>query len=332
LSFNRPWIIIVLILFLVLALWRGRDDGENGIRRTRLLMGTLVEIEASGTDTKTLERAVAEAFDEMERVERVFSSNLPESEISLLNRSASLADYSSDVASVLTVGLDVAQRSGGAFDMTLGALKALWGIEGDTPRVPSPAAIDEALLGTGPKAIRIVENRIVKTSVGLRVDLGGIAKGYAADRGVEVLRKYGVTTASVNAGGDIALLGRKEERPWHIGIRNPRNFEGVVATVAVDGGSVVTSGDYERCFERDGVRYHHIFDPRTGYPASKSQSVTVIASTSVLADALATAVFVLGPSEGLALLETFPEAEGLVIAADGSRHISKGIKQRVVWQ
>ena len=133
-----------------------------------------------------------------------------------------------------------------------------------------------------------------------------------------------MSNAAVNAGGDMYLLGQRPERPWRIGIQHPREERGVLETVQVSNRAVVTSGDYERFFEKDGVRYHHIFDPQTGMPARECQSVTIVTDSVALGDALATAVFVLGPKAGLALLEQFPQAEGLVIAADGSRHSSPG--------
>jgi thiamine biosynthesis lipoprotein len=161
-----------------------------------------------------------------------------------------------------------------------------------------------------------------KASPQLQLDLGGIAKGYAVDRAVAILKQHGVANAAVNAGGDMYLLGQRPERPWRIGIQHPREEKGVLETVQISNRAVVTSGDYERFFEKDGVRYHHIFDPQTGIPARECQSVTIITDSVALGDALATAVFVLGPKAGLTLLEQFPQAEGLVIAADGSRHVS----------
>ena len=134
---------------------------------------------------------------------------------------------------------------------------------------------------------------------------------------MEVLRRAGVKNASVNAGGDIRLIGDRRGRPWRIGIQHPRDAEKVLATLSLQDTSVVTSGDYERFFIKDGVRYHHLFDPRTGYPASRCMSATVVAPNAALADALATAAFVLGPEKGLSLLERYPGVEGLLVGADG---------------
>ena len=151
-------------------------------------------------------------------------------------------------------------------------------------------------------------------------------EGYAVDRAIAVLKQHGVTSATVNAGGDMYLLGQHSnpQRSWRIGIQHPRQPETVLETVQVRDRAVVTSGDYERFFEQDDVRYHHIFDPQTGFPARGCQSVTIIADSVALGDALATAVFVLGPEAGLQLLTEYPRTEGLIVAADGTLHTSPG--------
>jgi thiamine biosynthesis lipoprotein len=235
-----------------------------------------------------------------------------------------------ETAEIIALGLDVAQRSDGAFDLTLGQLKALWGFDQESPTLPDQAALSAALNGIGPAALSLQGQEVNKRTPLLQVDLGGIAKGYAVDRAIAVLKEHGVTSAAVNAGGDMYLLGPhselqgRPERPWRIGIQHPRHKETLLETVQVSDRAVVTSGDYERFFEEDGVRYHHIFDPKNGLPARGCQSVTIIADSVVLADALATAVFVLGPTAGLQLLTQYPEAEGLVVAADGTLHSSPG--------
>jgi thiamine biosynthesis lipoprotein len=174
--------------------------------------------------------------------------------------------------------------------------------------------------------------RVEKAHPALTVDLGAIAKGYAIDRAAEVLRRAGIESAAINAGGDIRLIGDHGARPWRIAIQHPRDSARPLATLELADAAVVTSGDYERFFEQDGVRYHHIFDPRTGYPAGRCQSVTVVAPSAALADALSTAVFVLGPEEGFALLQRFPEAEGLIVAADGTPQASPGLEAKLTWR
>jgi thiamine biosynthesis lipoprotein len=321
LFWNRPLIIGLLLVVLTLTWWRLQPDDQE-VRRSRIMMGTVVEIVASGQSSKPLEVAVEAAFAEMERLDKILSRYKADSEVSRLSQSADGFEISLPTAEVISLGLKVARKSDGAFDMTLGRLKSLWDFDKETPTLPSPAELAIALSGIGPKALVLEGKQLRKTSPQLQLDLGGIAKGYAVDRAIEVLNEHGVTSAAVNAGGDMYLLGQRPERPWRIGIQHPRKEKGVLETVQISNRAVVTSGDYERFFEQEGVRYHHIFDPQTGLPARACQSVTIITDSVALGDALSTAVFVLGSTAGLKLLEQFPQAEGLIIDADGRRHVS----------
>ncbi|MDG5469128.1 FAD:protein FMN transferase [Deltaproteobacteria bacterium IMCC39524] len=320
---NRPLIIGLLLVVLTLTWWRLQPDGEE-VRRSRIMMGTVVEIMAAGQSSKTLEAAVEAAFAEMERLDKLLSRYHTDSEVSRLSQSANGGEVSLPTAEVLTLGLEISRKSGGAFDMTLGKLKTLWAFDKEAPTLPKAAELSAALSGVGPKALSLEGQQLRKASPQLQLDLGGIAKGYAVDRAIAILKQHGVANAAVNAGGDMYLLGQRMERAWRIGIQHPREEKGVLETVQIRNRAVVTSGDYERFFEKDGLRYHHIFNPQTGMPARDCQSVTIVTDSVALGDALATAVFVLGPKAGLKLLEQFPQAEGLVIAADGSRHNSPG--------
>lgn len=320
---NRPLMISLLAVLLVMAWWRlGTEDQE--IRRSQLMMGTVVEIIANGADQDTLETAVDAAFTEITRLDKLLSRYHQESDVSRLSRSAAGHKVSTETIRVVELGLEVARSSDGAFDLTLGRLKSLWEFDLENPIVPDQKTLSAALAGIGPAALTVQGQSISKKTPELQVDLGGIAKGYAVDRAVTVLKEHGVTSAAVNAGGDMYLLGQRPERPWRIGIQHPRNKETVLETVQIRDRAVVTSGDYERFFEADGIRYHHIFDPDNGQPARACQSVTIITDSVALGDALATAVFVLGPQAGLQLLTGYPQAEGLIVAADGIRHTSPG--------
>lgn len=328
---TRPLAILLLLGLLALfAVQRCHREPES-VSRSRLLMGTVVEITVLGDERKSLDEAVTEAFRAMERVEELMSASRPHSDVVRFNAAANPVEVDPETAAVLALGQQVAGASDGAFDMTLGRLKNLWGIEEADPRIPSQTEIAAALIGIGPQALHLEGPRVSKRHPDLQVDLGGIAKGYAIDKAIEVLRRAGVNHASVNAGGDIRLLGDRLGRPWRIGIQHPRNMQALLATLDLAQVAVVTSGDYERFFERDGVRYHHLFDPATGYPASRCRSVTVVAPTAAEADALATAAFVLGPEAGLRFVESWPQAEALLVAADGSLTISPGLKDRVQW-
>ncbi|MGE4342832.1 MAG: FAD:protein FMN transferase [Geoalkalibacter sp.] len=322
--FHRPIMVLMLLLLAGVLLWpRLGGDGSSEVRRSRLLLGTVVEITALGPDRDLLEGAVSDAFDEMERIEQLMSPHIEGSDVARLSKAETPQPVSPETAEVLRLGLQLAAQSDGAFDLTLGRLKELWGIEGENPQVPDRESVEEALRGIGPQALRLEASLVVKSSPDLQLDLGGIAKGYAVDRAIFLLADAGIEFASVNAGGDLRLLGdRGGERPWRIGIQHPRDSQRLLATLEVTDVAVVTSGDYERYFEHEGRRYHHLFDPRTGYPATACRSVTVVAPCAMLADALATALFVLGPEQGMSLLQLYPDAEALIVDSSGKEHQS----------
>lgn len=307
-----------------------RPESDQILRRSQLLMGTVVEISVRGP-AATAEPAIEAAFREMARIEELMSPHVEGSDVWRLSRAVGQAEVAPETAEVLRLALDVEQRSEGAFDPTLGRLKELWGIETEHPRVPSETQITEALRYTGPGILQVADRRIQKSHPEVQVDLGGIAKGYAIDRAVRVLVDAGLKHASVNAGGDIRLLGDRGDRLWRVGIQHPRHPDQLLATIDLKDTAVVTSGDYERYFERDGIRYHHLFDPKTGRPARLCQAVTVVAPQAALADALATAAFVLGPERGLALIRA-SGAEGVLISADGKRHVTPGLEGRIAWR
>mgnify|MGYP004702032589 CR=1 FL=1 len=329
-SLTRPLTLIVLLALLAIYLLRPASAPQE-LRQSRLLLGTVVEIVALGSEQARLETAVHAAFAEIARIEALMTPHQPQSDVSRLSAAAEATTVAAETAEVIALGLQVAKASDGALDLTLGRVKALWAIESETPRLPSSEELATALDGSGPDALQLDGLTVRKAAPQLAVDLGAVAKGYAVDRAVAVLRAAGVTRASVNAGGDIYLLGDHDGRPWRIGIQHPRIKGQVTATLLVADQAVVTSGDYERFFELDGVRYHHIFDPKTGLPGGRCQSATVVAPTAALADALSTAVFVLGPEAGLALVEQFPGALALVIDAAGGRHVSPGLQERIEW-
>jgi len=299
------------------------------LRQSQLLMGTVVEIVLPEPPADG-DALVAAAFTEMRRIEALMSPHLEQSDLWRLNHSAEPQVVSPETAAVLALGQRIALVSDGAFDMTLGGVKELWDIEGDHPRVPGDAELASALEGIGPRAIVLDDTRVTKAVPRLQIDLGGIAKGYAIDRAIAVLRNGGARRASVNAGGDIRLLGDRGGRPWRIGIQHPRQSGELLATLELAETAVVTSGDYERYFEQDGLRYHHLFDPATGQPARRCQSVTVVAADAASADALATAAFVLGPERGLELLQR-QGAAGVVVDAGGKVHVSPVLEERLRW-
>jgi FAD:protein FMN transferase len=320
---------ILLSLLLAASLLSGCEERPQPTSHTQLLMGTVVDIVVYAPP-RLAEPAIEAAFAEMRRIEQLMSPNMEQSDVWRLSHADGPLTVSADTAAVLQLGLQVAHQSGGAFDLTLGALKRIWGVESDAPRLPDETEIAAALRGIGPDALQLDGHEVVKKTAALEIDLGGVAKGYALDRAIAVLQAAGIRHASVNAGGDLRLLGDRGDRPWRIGIQHPRRSDELLATLDLTDTSVVTSGDYERFFELDGVRYHHLFDPKTGRPAHGCQSVTVVTDQAMRADALATAAFVLGPERGLAFLEQ-QQVEGILVSATGEVLVTPGLKQQVHW-
>ena len=323
-------LLIVLLLFALATLRARESDTAGEIVRTRLLMGPVVEIAATGPRNNVLEEAVSAAFDEMARIDRLMGPQGEDSDISRLSAATSALEVSAETAEVIALGLDVSQASEGAFHLAMGRLKNLWGIDMDAPRVPAPEKIAQARPPRN--ALRLEGRQVIKSRGDLKVDLGGIAKGYAVDRAAEILARAGVTSATINAGGDMRLVGARPERPWRIGVQHPRRPGEVYAILTLPASAVVTSGDYERFFEEGGRRYHHLLDPATGYPAQGIQAVTVVAEEAALADALSTAVFILGVEKGLALLHRWPKVEGLIIDGEGAAHVTPALEERIEWR
>lgn len=329
---KRPLALLAALLLILLLSWSLRPKPAAEVARTALIMGTLVEIKAVGSDQKRIEEAISGAFNLMRSEEARFSTRISTSQVAAINHASTALEVDPEVLAVLQLGQRISRQSEGAFNMGLGGLVKLWDLEAVTPRVPAPAEIKAVLPASTGDVVAISGNQVARRDSSVQLDLGGIAKGYAVDRALDVLRAAGLASASINAGGDIGLLGGHGERPWKLGIQHPRKTGELLATLELRDSAIVTSGDYERFFMRDGIRYHHIFDPRTGQPARACQSVSVVAGSVAEADALATAVFVLGPVKGLALLEKLPDVEGLVVDAAGEKEITSGLKDRIQWR
>ncbi len=294
------------LLIAVLALLASACTTQEDVHETRFIMGTLVEFTIAAQDSDQAAPAIAAAAAEMQRIEDAFTiyGDHPNA-VKTFNASApgTPVRLPDEVASLLTLALQVKQQSGGAFDPALGKLNLLWGFSIDPPPTtpPNPDAIKAAIPPT--RCIGKRGNQWLRTDARCLLDFGAIAKGYAIDRGIAVLRKHGISNAIINAGGDIRLIGSHGQRPWRIGIRHPRNRNDVIASLELHGDvSIVTSGDYERFFIENGKRYHHLINPKTGWPANDTQSATIIADSAALADAWSTALFIQG-KEGIKRLQ-----------------------------
>jgi len=291
-------------------------------------MGTLVNFTLVHSDENIAMLAIREAAQEMQRIEDTFTiyGHQPNS-IKDFNKLATNTSFtfSSEVSTLLETAINIEQQSHGAFNPTLAALNKLWGFSNAEPPLapPSQIGIQKLLSGTH-NCIHKQDKQWSRNSPNCQLDFGAIAKGYAIDRGIEVLKKHGIQNAMINAGGDIRLIGKHGEKDWHIGIRDPRHKDNIIATLSLHGDvSIVTSGDYERYFLNHGQRYHHILNPKTGWPSHNSQSVTVIASNATLADAWSTALFVLG-KKGLKIFEKLP-LQALIIDSSGQIYYTKSM-------
>lgn len=324
---------LVIITFCVLAGSCARSSKSTEVQpqsRSELLLGTVCQITIYDYPS---EEAFAEVFDRIADIEKKMSLHTDASEIAQINKHAGkeAVVVSCDTFSVIAEGLKVSRLSGGAFDMTVGPLVEAWGIGSEHPRLPPPEEIDALLPLVGYQDVLIDEGRMaVKLAEeGMMLDLGGIAKGYAADEAAKILTSHGVHKAIVNLGGNILTLGsRPDANPWRIGIQNPEAARGeYVMVVQLTDSSLVTSGPYERNFVLDGKVYHHILDTKSGYPVDTDMtSVSIIGKPSIIADALSTAVFSLGLSDGMALIESIDGMEAIFITAEKEIFLSSGLQ------
>lgn len=289
----------------------------------------LLNTEVSVTVYRSGDRAAAQASLELcGRYETIFSRTDPDSELYRLNR-RELTTVSSELAQVISLGLDYARLTGGAFDITMGSVSALWDFSAADPQVPSPEETAAALSHTGWETVSVEGNTVIFTDPETVLDLGGIAKGYIADRMADYLREQGVSAAIISLGGNLYCLGEKAGGdPFQVGIQYPYEERSqVIGGLPASNQSVVTSGVYERCFTAGGKLYHHILDPETGWPVENALlAVSIVSETSVDGDALSTACFVLGLEAGLDLIEATEGVEAVFITDDFQIHLSSGLE------
>jgi len=301
----------------------------------KFLMGTVVEITMMGGDASDYDKAADSSFSEIARLEKVFSNYDAKSEVSRISRQAgSAVKVSGDVIAVVKTALYVASLSEGAFDPTIGAVAGLWGFSGEKKYVPQSSELAKYLPLVNYKNVVVDEKggTVRLTKKGMTLNLGGVAKGFIVKAAGKKLLERGVARAIIKAGGDMFLINKISSfgnADFIIGIKDPREMEKIFGEAFSRRGAVATSGDYERFFMSGGIRYSHILDPKTGLPARRSRSATIVTEDSTLADALSTAVFVLGPTKGLALIESLKGVEGVVIGSDGVIHNSSGFKGRL---
>ncbi len=297
------------------------------VSEERVLMGTQVIVKAVGEDRKQLRAAVNAAFDEVSRLERLMSNFMPDTELSRINQQAGVAPVkvSRELFGVIKRSLFFSELSDGAFDISFASVGKLWNFR--TPVLPASDAVRAQLPFVNYRKIQLNDEQstVFLPFSRMEIGLGGIGKGYAMDRAMAALNDHGVRNAMVMAGGDALIRGKNGAALWRVGLRDPDKADGILAVLPLDDQAISTSGDYERFFIKDGVRYHHILDTKTGYPASLCRSVTILAPDATTSDALSTTVFVLGPERGLALIEQLDDVEAVIIDRNGKLSLSSGL-------
>jgi thiamine biosynthesis lipoprotein len=321
-----------------------RDGGARDVAMTyaeRRLMGTVWRVGVAGArDPADARAAMERGLDEVARLETLLSEWRPDSELSALNRRAGGEPMriGPELLACLVASLEVARWSDGAFDVTWAVMRDLWDFSPGSRRIPPTAEQVRARLplwNWRNLVVDVASSTAVLREPGMAVGLGGIAKGYALDALGESIRASGYTDFIVFGGGQILVSGKRGTRPWRVGIQHPRDPGRYFAYVEVEGpASVATSGDYEHAWEHEGVVYHHILDPRTGFPSRRSASVTVISPTALWADAVDTAVFIMGPARGIAALASAPGGPHEAIVVDPELRLSTtpGTERRLVMR
>lgn len=304
------------------------------VERAGVAMGSELQLRAWTTDEAAARAAFEAVFAEFERLEALMSTWRPGSDVLRINAAAGVqpVPVDADVRDVLRQARQISEWTEGTFDVTFGALTDVWKFDHDQDdSIPAEAAIRARLPLIDYRRIEIDDRAgtVFLTRAGMKIHLGGIGKGYAVEHALKILRTAGLRDFMVQAGGDLYVGGHKDGRPWRLGINDPRGLQGhSFATLDLTDSTFSTSGDYARFFMKDGVRYHHILDPRTGQPARLCRSVTIAAESPVLADAIAKGVFILGPEKGMALVEKIPKLEAVIVTAKNEVLVSSGLKDR----
>lgn len=326
----------VISLFVVASLVAGCSFGgwfaPKPYKETQFLMDTVIEITAYGPKA---EPAVKAAFAEFKRLHELTNNFDPNSQISRVNQMAGVekVKVDPDVFAMIKRSNELSDKMDGVFDVTIGPLVELWGIGRKGDFVPSQAEIDRLLPLVNYRLMELDGNAgtIYLPKKGMLIDLGGIAKGYATDKAIDILKAQGVTSALVNAGGDVRVIGRRPDgNPWRIGVQHPRKEAGVIAKMAMtDWDTLETSGDYQRYIVANGVQYSHILDPRTGRQPRGLASATMVINSSTDGDIFSTALFVLGPERSLEVLKQFPGVEVIMVTPDGKVITSPGLAGKI---
>lgn len=332
------WLVLSLFL-LVGCSGCGISHSEQFFDRSGVAMDTTISLRAAGGEAQ---QAIDESFASIEKLDRLASTNNPNSDVSKINRAAGKDYVSVDpmIYEMIALSKAYAAKSNGSFDITVGIFTRLWDIGNPDQHIPSPKSIRDNLQYVNYQDIllRPTDHAVKLAKSGMYIDLGGVAKGYAVDVVRDIYKRHHVQQGLINLGSSsmFALGKNAKQTEWNIGIKHPRSDEdgNYLGIIKIENQFLSTSGDYERYFIKNGVRYHHIFDPKTGYPARSgviSDSIIIqedIPHSGILSDILTTVVFVLGPQKGLAFIQNMPGVECEITGENGILYMTEGFKQR----
>ncbi|MEW6570544.1 MAG: FAD:protein FMN transferase [Nitrospirota bacterium] len=329
----RVAFILLSCIFLLLSLNCSVQE-KRLFKKDGIVMNTFVSITVVSDSRNEAEASIDAAFAEIKKIEKLLNFFSADSEVSLINKNAGLSavNVSPDTLKILKKALQVSQQTHGAFDITVGPVLSLYDFRRKIK--PEEKMIEKALYLVNYSGVVVNEDEseVFLRKKNMLVNLGGIAKGYAADKAVAALKERRIESGLVAIAGDIRAFGVKPDgNPWKVGIRNPRGEgkeDDIMAVIHLRDMSVSTSGDYERFFMDNGKRYHHLISPKTGHPASECISVSIIASEAALTDSFATGVFILGPEKGLHVLRKLG-FDGLIVDAEGKIHMTPGLKRMI---
>jgi thiamine biosynthesis lipoprotein len=297
-------------------------------KRTDAIMGTRIYVELWDTDATRGEASIDAVMGEMRRIDELMSHYKPESELSQINLHAAEhpVQVDKELFDLIKLSTHYSEITEGAFDITYASVGYLYNYPNHVR--PTEEQIKAALPSVNWRNLKFddAHNTVFFEHKGMRIDLGGIGKGYAVDRGIDILQKRGIQHAVVTAGGDTRIIGDHMGRAWLVAIRHPDDPSKVVTRIPLSDAAMSTSGDYERYFDEKGVRYHHIIDPKTGHSASKVRSATVIGPTATQTDGMSKTAFVLGPEKALEIINRMPEYDAVFVAPDGKVFYSNGLR------
>jgi thiamine biosynthesis lipoprotein len=318
-------LLIILFAFTIISCESKVSKNDSIRKQSRFLMDTLVTIQVPGDDRVI--PVIDKALDRIAEVNKKFDILNPESILWKFNNIGTPVS-DPEIIAVVERALRMSELSGGKFDITVYPLMKLYGFY-DTMHLPEPDLIKQALTFVGYKNLVIKDGVMTKSKPGVGIDTGGIAKLYGIEEAVKILKKNGITSALIDLGGDVYAMGSKNGQPWKVGVRNPRSND-LIDTVEVTDKFVITSGDYERFFEKDGVRYHHLMDPATGYPARGLISVTIVCPDSSLVDGLSSSIFIMGREKGFELAKKLGSVEVMAITENQEIFYTQGFHKSIV--